>query len=181
MAKSAVLVEFDDWKKKYNRTKDNYKNMWADIGHHPLDHLFFDLASIYYRASPAERTIIEGFFSGKTYRFLVTKKLTRLLQLVYFVRRVAKLIDSPSQIDLVRAGLAIASIEGGRYDFRDTIISLIVLRFAAERNGINFLVLIDTIIPVVRPESRSIFLNVKNHSETDMLFTVRRHGPPGWV
>jgi hypothetical protein len=181
MTISSTMSEFNNWKRKYNKSNYFYKNIWNEVGHHQLDNLFFELASIYDRSSPSEREFIEKFFVVKPYPFVQAKKLKRLLQLVYFVRRISVLIHSSEQSNLVRTGLIVALIEGGKYDFRDTIVSLLILRYAAERNGVDFLGLLDRVIPLARPESRDVFLNVKNHSDTNMLLTVRRHGPPEWT
>ena len=44
-----------------------------------------------------------------------------------YVRRMGARICSPKDVEWVRRALAIAAIEGGRADYRDTIISLLLL------------------------------------------------------
>ena len=55
-----------------------------------------------------------------------------------YVRRMGKRLRSADDVEWMRRGLAIAAVEGGRRDYRDTIVSLVLLRYAAEQVDLSF-------------------------------------------
>jgi hypothetical protein len=100
-----------------------------------------------------------------------------------FVRRMGMRLQKPEDIDWVRRGLAIAAIEGGRMDYRDTITSLVLLRHGAERLGIA----VDPLFRQIQqpeylaPENKPLFENARTHSADNVAVTVRAFGPKIWV
>jgi hypothetical protein len=100
-----------------------------------------------------------------------------------YVRRMGKRIQSADDVEWVRRGLAIAAIEGGRRDFRDTTISLVLLRHGAERVKMPFDGLFRQIQAgeYISPENKPLFENARTHGATDVVNAVRKFGPVEWV
>src|SRR6185436_16879774 len=84
---------------------------------------------------------------------------------------------------VIRRGLAIAAIEGARMDYRDTIVSLVLLRHGGERAGIKVDPLFreiqreEFIVPEIKPH----FENARTHSASHIAATIRAFGPPEWI
>jgi hypothetical protein len=97
-----------------------------------------------------------------------------------YVRGVAVRIGSPDDVAWRRRGLAIAAVEGGRIDYRDTIVSLVILRYGAERAGIDPRPFFDEAMATASPQGRLCLRNARDHSRRDVLYTVREMGPPEW-
>ncbi len=146
--------------------------MWEDVGSRALDTRLTELAVLYLASDSEQRKLIGAYFSGNE---------KRLWELIIYVRRIAKLITSADDVNWFRLGLAAASIEGGRWDFRDLIVSLVILRFAAERVGIEAVPFFDEIIEMSNPTTHSIFNNARNHSTGDIEATVKAFGPEDWA
>jgi hypothetical protein len=142
--------------------------IWSAVGIHELDHEFTRLADLYLASKPTRRAAIRAAFTGK---------LDTLDDLWRYVRRVGLLIQS-ADVAWLRRGLAIAAVEGGRADFRDTLMSLVLLRYAAERVGIDPRPCFDEAIELAAPESSGLFENVRDHSDFEMRYTVASFGPP---
>lgn len=99
-----------------------------------------------------------------------------------YVRRMSARIGSPKDIEWVRRALAIAAIEGGRADYRDTITSLVLLRYGADHSGFS----IDPLFKQIQepeflaPENRPMFENARTLSGDDVEKIVMTYGPPTW-
>lgn len=173
--KSDIEKTIRRWKLKrfFSFAKYNDRvHLWEKIGKHPLDKLYIELTQIYLEAKPDERRVIEN---------AVTKNRSIQRQLLIFVRRLAKLIKSKNQLDIVRYGLIGAAIEDKHYDSRDTIISLVILKYAADKVGIDTSALIDEISPIAPPNMSDIYENVKTHPHSSVLHTIKTFGPHDWA
>jgi hypothetical protein len=164
--------EFRAWSKLPDGSGYRNTPIWAYIGHRKLDKKFTKLADLYRNSQPARRKEIRDFFAGQW---------DRLDEMWLYVRRVARLIKSKRDTVWLRRGLAIAAIEGGRVDYRDTIVSLVILRYGAERAGIETGLFFDEALPMVSPRSRGIFNNARDHHASDVRYTVITMGPPDWA
>jgi hypothetical protein len=155
---------------------DDKNRHWRDIGASPMDSRLAAFSELYADADADQRRIIEDFFDGEELR-----------ELEIFVARSARLMETTGDPRWLRRGLAAACIEGGRYDFRDLISSLSILRYGAERAGIEvepfFHEALAMDLPAnsaKAPSLQEIFLTVKSYPEPTLRRFVREFGPPEW-
>lgn len=174
MDEDIFKARFQEWRLLPGEGDPLYHDgrMWEDVGSCALDARLTELAKLYLASDSEQRKFIRAYFSGKE---------ERLWELIIYVRRIAKLITSAEDIKWLRLGLAAASIEAGRWDFRDLIVSLVILRFAAERVGLEPLPFFDEIIEISNPTMNDIFNNARNHSTGDIEATVKAFGPEDWA
>jgi hypothetical protein len=145
--------------------------LWSYVGRRQLDHKLTSLADLYRNSTPERQRQIHKFFEGQT---------PRLNELDMYVRRVAKLIRSRRDGAWLRRGLAIAALVGSRVDYRDCIVSLVILRFGAERAGIRTRAFFEEALPMAAAEDRGILENARDHRKGDVEYTIRTMGPPEW-
>jgi hypothetical protein len=147
--------------------------MWDKLGECDLDRRLARLADIYLSASTTTRKQLRDYFNDKG---------AELDEMWLYTRRMAKVIKTDQDVAIVRRALAIAAIEGGRRDYRDTIVSLVLLRYGAEQAGIR----IDPLFREIQseefmaPENRSYFENARTHSPSAIASTIRAFGPEEW-
>jgi hypothetical protein len=144
-------------------------NLWSNVGRRPLDSRLSTLADLYWDAAEDQRQKI---------RDAVDPRLT--WELIAYIRRVAILIEGKTDVQWLRRGLAIAAIENGRDDFRDLIVSLVILRHGAERVGIKTRKHFNDTLKVAAEEVHDTLKNARDHRESDVRITVREFGPPQW-
>lgn len=101
-------------------------------------------------------------------------------ELLAYIRRVAILMETKSDVQWLRRGLAIAAIENSCTDYRDLIVSLVILRHGAERAGIKTRTHFDDTIKVADEQIHGFLKNARDHRESDVKLTVRAFGPPQW-
>ena len=101
--------------------------VWSNVGTNLLDIALIELTSLYLESESAQREFIFNHFANDEL----------LNDLWYFVRRIGKQIPSKDDGKYLELGIAASLIDGGRADFRDLIVSLMLLRFAAELQGID--------------------------------------------
>lgn len=102
--------------------------------------------------------------------------------------RAARLIEVTNDPRWLRRGLVAACIEDGRYDFRDLIASLSILRFGAERAGIEIEPFFREALEISSLQSpsreawplRKILLDVNSYPKSTLRHFVRVFGPPEW-
>ena len=153
---------------------EGYENLvlWTGVGDHQLDQKLTQLADLYLAAAPARREAIRCYFENRR---------EALDALWLYIRRIALLLWSSADVVWLRRGLAVAAIEGGRVDYRDTIVSLVILRHAAEHVGIVTRPYFDEAIPLVAADAVFIFTNARDHRDRDVRYTVSAFGPPEWA
>ena len=145
------------------------KNLWSNVGGRPLDSSLSTLADLYWDAEEGQRQQI---------RDAVDPRLTG--ELLAYIRRVAVLIEGKGDVQWLRRGLAMAAIVSGREDYRDLIVSLVILRHGAERAGIKTRKHFNDTIKVAESEIHDILKNARDHKESDVKLTIREFGPPQW-
>jgi glyoxylase-like metal-dependent hydrolase (beta-lactamase superfamily II) len=147
--------------------------IWEQLGVCDLDRRLSRLADIYLAADSSTRKQIRDYFAGRG---------GELDEMWTYARRMAALVNSEQDVDLVRRGLAICAIEGGRMDYRDTIVSLVLLRHGGQRAGIQ----VDRLFREIQreefiaPENKLYFENARTHSDGAVAATIRAYGPPAW-
>jgi len=141
---------------------------WDNIGTNPLDVAFTELSELYLEADTTQREYI--------FEQAALEKLP--YNLWYFIRRVAKHIQSQGDTKWLEIGLAASLIDGARADFRDLIISLVLLRFTAEIYEIDIVPFFDNAIQNSDEKLKPILENARDHSEPDVHSIVQSFGWP---
>lgn len=155
---------------------DDKNRQWRDIGASPMDARLAAFSELYADADLDQRKIIRDFFKDEELR-----------ELEVFVARSARLIETTGDAHWLRRGFAAACIEGGRYDFRDLISSLSILRYGAERAGIEVEPFFHEAVAMSLPSTstkalslQEILLTVKSYPKQTLRDLVREFGPPEW-
>jgi hypothetical protein len=164
--------EFQAWLKLPAGCGYRHTPLWSYVGRRKLDQKLTRLAELYRNSPPERRQHVYEFFEGQR---------ARLDEMLIYVRRVALLIQSKQDVDWVQRGFTIATVEGGRVDYRDSIVSLVILRYGAERAGIKTRPFFEEAIRIASPEGRGIFRNARDHSKGDVQYIICKAGPPEWA
>ena len=146
-------------------------NIWENAGTLPRDIFFTEFAELHIDADVAQRKRISDYFAAHSL----------INNLYLYVRRIGKLIQSEQDSRWLQIGIAAATIDGGRGDYRDLIVSLVLLRFAAELHEIDMKPFFDEAIQNTDEKMKSILINARDHKESDVHFTVQNSGNPDWV
>lgn len=175
MEQTLFEAKFSSITKKLSDAQSYYEfktdETWDNVGTNPLDKAFIELSELYLEADSTQRKYI-----------FEQAGLTNLpYNLWYFIRRVAKLIQSPRDARWLEIGLAASLIDGARADFRDLIASLVLLRFAAEIHEIDTKPFFDNALQNSDDTLKPILLNALNHPEPDVHFIVQNLGWPELV
>lgn len=144
---------------------------WDNVGSNPLDLAFTELSELYLEADSSQRKYV--------YEQAAIAKFPH--NLWYFIRRVAKHIQSQGDTKWLEIGLAASLIDGARADFRDLIVSLVLLRFTAEIHEIDTKPFFDNTIQNSDDKLKPILQNARDHSEPDIHYTVQTFGWPELV
>jgi hypothetical protein len=183
MDQNSFETQFQQWQAMPGAGDNSYFH-WKDIGAHPVDLRFAALVQLYLQSDSEQRQLDRDHFKGQD---------DRLWEMIFYVRRVAKLIESQDDVKWLRLGLAAAAIQDGRVDFRDLSVSLVVLRYGAQRGGIDPYPFIDEAIEIAGPSSHNpsswsgydIFRNIITTRErtrpSDATFIIQRFGPEDWA
>lgn len=146
---------------------------WQAIGECATDEYFSDLAELYLKSDSSLRRQLRDYFANKS---------SDWKDMSLYVRRMGARVQSANDIEWIRRALAIAAIEGGRSNYEETIRSLVLLRFGAERSRINADSLLHQIqMPeFISPENKPMFESARTQSKPDMLAIVKTLGPTNW-
>ena len=117
------------------------------------------------------------FFSGE-----------RLRELEHFVARSARLLEFTEDTQWLRRGLAAACLDAGRYDFLELLANPSILRYGAERRGLELAPFFDEAIEMAvradvstaAPDARGLLETVKGYSQRELKYWVRQFGPLQW-
>jgi hypothetical protein len=143
------------------------RTFWKTVGTDPLDIRMTCLADFYIQCNASHRAKL---------RVLLHRKPT--WHFVAYVRRVALLILSEPEEKWLNRGLAIASLENAEFDFRDSIVSLVILRAAAEKVGLDPVPYFNAAIVDCDPAFVSTLENARDHKPKDVRDLLRMFGPP---
>lgn len=166
---AVIREKMDQARGSYNFKTE--EELWEDIGSNPLDIAFRELSELY----------LEADYIQKRHIFDSMTNALSLYDIWYFVRRVGKQIKSASDHKWLETGIAAGMIDGARTDPRDLIVSLVLLRFAAESRGIDTRPFFDRAIQNADEKMVPILKNVRDHGPKDVRYTVRSFGDPEWV
>lgn len=166
--------QFGKWKKLPGAGQYAKLGPWEKVGACDQDERWTRLADLYLRSDTQRRKQIRDYFGGRR---------GDLDEMWIYVRRMGQRLQNESDIHWLRRGLAIAAIEGGRVDYRDTIVSLVLLRHGADRLDIPFDPLYREIQQpeFIAPENKLLFENARTQVAEDVAATVRAFGPREWI
>jgi hypothetical protein len=149
----------------------NNDEIWNNIGSSLSDTLFTELAELYLESNSSQRKFLYEHLGNQN---------EYLENAWYFIRRIAVLIEHQKDNRWLEIGVASALMDGGRADFRDLIVSLVLLRFIAEKREIDTKPVFDRFIQSTNDNIRGILENVRDHSGSSVKFTVNTFGYPDW-
>ncbi len=169
MTPIALTSQLEDLSIATGETLVRYKDncFWASVGECELDHQLTQLADIFVNVPIDQQQIVRDAIRPGA-----------LWNLIAYVRRLSVLISKTSDPIWLRRALAVAAIEDGRFDFRDTIVSLVIARAAAEQVGIDYIAHFNWCLQTFKPSSRDSFTNARDHSESNVRGILRSFGPP---
>lgn len=161
-------MQFEELSAAIGASSGSYKDseFWMSIGETELDRHLTRLADIFIAAPQSEQQVVRDAVHPRA-----------LWNLIAFVRRLSILIILTSDPLWLRRALAVAAIEDGRFDFRDLIVSLVIVRAAAEQVGIDHIPHFNWCIDSLSPTSHDSFINARDHSPSDILDILHNFGP----
>jgi hypothetical protein len=166
-------IKFQGWQNDFLFNKKQYGNqVWEALIENPLDILFMELAELYKAADEGQRLIIEKFFE---------RKPEWTWQLVLFIRRTAKLLNLSNKDKMVNAGWSIANLVSKKDDFRDIIVSLVILKYAADKSDIDIRPSLETAMINANEVFKNILTSTLNHNHSSVVWTVKNFGPTEWA
>jgi hypothetical protein len=173
-------TEFDE---KFSKIQEMFKagdksyqiksadDVWANVGSTHLDNFFTELATLYIAANDGQRSTLFEYCG---------RQQPIIQNLWYYIRRIGKLIETEDDKKWLELGIACFLMDGSRFDLRDTITSLVLLRFAAERKGIETHSIFDNFIQSAPENMKEMLKNVRDHPESSIRSSVQFFGPPEW-
>lgn len=143
------------------------RKFWDSIGTHSLDVQLSRLAAFYGKSNATQR---------RTLRQLLNPAAS--WNLVAYVRRMALQILETKDARWLISALQIASLENATSDYRDSIVSLVIARAAAESVSIDPMPHFAKALAQCDPAMVSIFTNARDHRPGDVRDILREFGPP---
>ena len=140
---------------------------WDAIGTHVLDKQLSQLADFYGKSNARQR---------QTLRNSLNPALSWTL-LAYVQRMALQILNTKDSRWLISA-LRIASLENAAFDYRDSIVSLVIARAAAESVSIDPIPHFAKAISQCDPYMVSTFTNARDHRPKDVRDILRAYGPP---
>ena len=142
--------------------------MWQNVGEIELDRQLSEAADLYLAVDAGQRGQMRESVGGETW------------DLVVYVRRLAVLVlrNREGASQWLRRGLAIAALENARFDDRDFIVSLVILRWAADKVGLvtrNYFLEAEELF---QPDALSSLRNARDYQDPGSILISS--GPPGW-
>jgi hypothetical protein len=158
----------DDHEGIYRTSMGDPGNLY-DPGGCALDSKLTMLAEMYLVGDADQRQWLRDTFADQS---------DFLWDLQIFARRTTLWMDGAMDERWIMRGLAAIAIEHAGVDYRDTVVTLVILRFAADVAGLDFAALVHEIPEL---QSDALYPHVQNaitHSIGDMRFTIQSFGPP---
>jgi len=147
-------------------TRDDQRDIWTNPGTRELD-ASIDVVADYYIDFPSARDTIRSEL----------REIGSLWSLVLFVRRAGLLLRTAEREQWLNRGLAVASMIDANCDYRDLIVSLVILRSLAMDAGMNTDAAFDAAIGWSTDRMHDILMNARNHADSDIRITLASFGP----
>lgn len=143
------------------------REFWKSIGTHPLDVELSRLADFYGKCDATQRSTLRRSLNAAA-----------SWNLLAYVRRMALRILETHDPRWLISALRIASLENAICDYRDSIVSLVIARAAAESVSMDPLPHFAEAISQCEPAMVSTFTNARDHRPRDVRDILRSFGPP---
>ncbi len=140
-------------------------------GREPLDEAIGALCATYLATDAGGRALVRAFFD---------KERAFRRTLMAYVFRMATALRREAQIDHVRRALVAAAIEDAREDYRDFIVALIVLRWAALRVGLDPAAEFVAIGAIAGDNGARFMRGIPDRSVSELEHTVRSMTAREW-
>jgi hypothetical protein len=158
----------DDHEGIYRTTMGDPGNLY-DPGGCALDGKLTMLAEMFLVGDADQRQWLRDTFEGQS---------DFLWDLQLFARRTTLWMDGAMDDRWLLRALAMIAIENARVDFRDTAMTLMILRFASDVAGFRFATLVDA-IPELQSDALHSHVKASTaHSPGNMRFIIESFGPP---
>ena len=139
---------------------------WESIGTHPLDLQLSQLADFYGKCTATQRCTLRQSLNP-----------VASWNLVVFVRRMALQILKTKDARWLISALRIACVENAMFDFRDSIVSLVIVRAAAESVSIDPVPHFAEALSQCDTEMAATLTNARDHRPNDVRDILREFGP----
>jgi hypothetical protein len=159
-----------------NASNKNPWESWDEIGDAPGDEELTRLADLYLEASSHQRQVMRQSLCE-----LSDDCTTFRWTLLVYVRRVGMMFKSPGDAIWLERGLSIASLEDAGLDYRDTIVSLVLLRYAAEQTGLDVRQFFSQAIETYAENLTGCLTNALHHGPLNTWKLICSYGPPDWA
>jgi hypothetical protein len=158
----------DDHEGIYRTTIGNPGNLY-DPGGCALDSKLTMLAELFLVADDDQRQMLRDYFAEQG---------DSLWDLNLFARRATLWMDGSMDDRWILRALAAVAIENAALDYRDTVVTLVILRFASDVAGLDFAALTDA-IPELQGDALDPHIeNAITHSLDDVRFIILSFAPP---
>jgi hypothetical protein len=145
---------------------DDQRDIWGNPGERALDDIASVVADYYIQYESGRDTIRDELLEFQS-----------LWSLVLFVRRMGLLLGTNERDEWLDRGLAVASMIDANCDYRDLIVSLVVLKSLAIDAGLNTDAAFDRAIGWSTERMIGILSNARNHDQFSMGQTMASFGP----
>jgi len=176
MDDSAFLARLAGWESMPGSIEDEAYFSSAFPG--PLDAKFDALCALHLEASADQRAFLIDLFASQKSTlarpYLAYLRFDNLI--LGYMRRITRRITAPGDTTPLRLGLAAAAIVQEHPDYRDVIISLAFLHYAATRAGIDPRPHFEAVAALARPETGSFLLNFLTRSPAGIQHMVQELG-----
>jgi hypothetical protein len=140
-------------------------------GTEPLDGAMEALCETYLAGSPEVRRCVRDFCE---------RPQSLHNSLLGYVFRMASVLRRDPNPRWIRLAIAAAAIEDARLDYRDLIVGLIVLRWAAERMGLDSRAEFEALAPLATEGTGKLIAGIPNRSAPEVEHTVRQMTVAEW-
>lgn len=140
---------------------------WNSAGTHELDIALSSLADFYGRCNSVQcRRLRSAVHPAASWN------------LVEYVRRMSIPLLETGDIKWLTRALNIASLENATFDYRDSIVSLVIVRSAAEVASLDSLSEFNKAMSKCDSTMVSTFTNARDHSPKNATTLINAFGPP---
>jgi hypothetical protein len=168
MDEHTFMKRFHDWEATWGDAKRKY-----DAAEMPK---YDELCSLYPEADPEQRRRLPDMVAPQD----SWVGDYRLGNLVYdYMRSVSERIRTPKDLDSLRLGLAAAAIAERPLDWRDVLVSLAFLYFAATQAGIDPAPYFKEVANIANPETGKFIRGFLDRSDREIKDLVRQFSGEG--
>jgi hypothetical protein len=143
----------------------------ARAGSEPLDDAIAELCDVYLETDRDGRAEIRELFANE--------REFRQTLLAYVFRAASALRREPA-VRRVRLGIIAIAIEDQRVDYRDSIVGLILLRWAAERVNLDPRATFESLADAASEKTGAMIRGIPSRSASEVAYTVQHMTARSW-